>query len=372
MKSTTSFSYASPVKVVFGLDKALALQSLISENDLSRGLLISDKFFLGNGLADKIMSAVPSLIAVYSDITPNPLLGEVMSAAKLIKDNDIDFVVALGGGSSMDLAKFASVMATNTGDIRDYFYKRADFENESLPLFALPTTSGTGSEVTSVSVCNDELTGTKAPLANAKFFASYAVVDPMLTLGLPKYQTAVTGLDAFAHAIEAYWSNERNPISDLLAIEAGKSVLSSIKNAYENGNDVDAREQMSYGSLCAGLAFAQTRTAAVHACSYPLSIDYHLSHGEACAFTLDKFILFNGQIEPDRMTYYANAVGFESIRALADFVGELKVAFGLKITLQDIGCTDTEKLAKDCLQHPLFNNNPAKPSIDEMIDLFKN
>ncbi len=364
------FLYFQPLKIKFGAGVAMQMQALVEENGYKKGILICDKFFLTNGLVEKIMKATPSLKVVYSDITPNPLLSEVTKASNLIKENGIDFAIALGGGSSMDLAKFACALATAEYSAEDYFYKRQDFVNAPIPLFAMPTTAGTGSEVTSVSVCNDDVTGTKAPLACPKFFAKYAVVDPELTVGLPKYQTAITGLDAFCHAIEAYWSMQRQPICDMFAIEASKHILGAIEDAYANGSDINARTEMSYGSLLAGLAFTLTRTASIHGCSYPLSIDYHLPHGEACAYTLDKFVRVNGKAEPERMNYFAKAVGFEDYDKLADKLLELKKAFNLKITLEDLGCTDVEKLAKDCAVHPLCHNNPVILTAEEMKALF--
>ena len=214
------FNYNQPVKIIFGTGTLKTLQNVVEAEGFTRGVLVCDKLFLSNGVAKSILENTPSIVAVYSEITPNPLLSEVMTATNLIREKNADFVVALGGGSSMDLGKFAAAMVNEKGDIRDYFYKRKGFAAGGVPLIAVPTTAGTGSEVTGVSVCNDEKTGTKIPLADKNLFAHIALVDPELTFSVPPFVTATTGLDAMAHALEAYWCRAHNPVSDSLAIGA--------------------------------------------------------------------------------------------------------------------------------------------------------
>ena len=257
------------------------------------------------------------------------------------------------------------------GDIRDFFYKKKDFTTKPLPLIAIPTTSGTGSEVTSVSVCNDDETGTKSPLAHPNFFAHTALVDPNLTLSLPPFVTATTGLDAMAHALEAYWCCAHNPVSDGLAVAALKRIFANLEKAYTDGKNVEARAEMALGSLVAGLAFAPTRTAAVHACSYPLSMYYHLCHGEACAFTLDSFVIINGKADPVRMEKLAKDLGFASIEAMAARIKEIKKNLGMKMTLKDVGIEDLTALVENCASQPLLNNNPAKLNKEEITKLFE-
>ena len=364
------FTLSQPVKIEFGVGKINRLQEIIEKNGFSKGVLICDKLFVNNGFADELVKKTPSLLDIYSDITPNPMLSEVLKAREVLKKNDADFVVAMGGGSSMDLAKFAAAMFNETGDITDYFYKRKDFETKPLPLIAIPTTSGTGSEVTSVSVCNDDETGTKSPLAHPNFFAHTTLVDPTLTVSLPPFVTATTGLDAMAHALEAYWCNAHNPVSDGLAIYALNKIFANIELAYKDGKNINARSEMSLGSLIAGLAFAPTRTAEVLACSYPLSMYYHLCHGEACAFTLDSFVLKNSENDKQRMTFLAQSLGFNSPNEMSTRIKEIKKNLGMKITLKDVGIEDVKALADACAAQPLMSNNPGKLTSEDLEQMF--
>ncbi|MFA6866202.1 MAG: iron-containing alcohol dehydrogenase [Clostridia bacterium] len=364
-----NFFYNQPVKISFGANTVDNLEKIIKANNFDKGILICDKLFEKNGLANKILANTPSLVAIYSDITPNPMLSEVKKCTSLMKSYNANFAVALGGGSSIDLAKFSCSFFYAELPIEEYFYKRSVFSNNHLPLIAIPTTAGTGSEVTSVSVCNDDTTGTKAPLNCNNFYPYMAIIDSSLTLSVPPFITACTGLDAFSHAIEGYWSKQNQPICDIFAVEAGKLILENIFKAYQNGYDKEARNNLSMGALLAGLSFGLPKTAAVHACSYPLSIDYHLSHGEACAFTLDGFIRANTN---ERLTSYAKALGYNSTYELADKILELKKLMGLKITLQDANIVNVDKLVNDCLSHPLMQNNPVILTKEELTSLFIN
>ena len=365
------FNFFSPVKIKFGSGEAKKLEQTIKELGFSKGILICDKLFANNGLADNIRKNCPSIIATFSDITPNPLLQEVRNAAKLMKEKEVDFAIALGGGSSIDLAKFACSAVYGESDVAEYFYKRAIFSEKHIPLIAIPTTAGTGSEVTSVSVCNDEVLMIKAPLLCNNFYPFMAIIDPELTISVPPFITATTGLDAMSHALEAYWSNGSQPICDILAISALCHMFPNIKKAFDNGKDLSAREEMSLGSLLAGLSFAIPKTAGCHGCSYGLSNNYHLCHGEACAFTLDSFIRINSTVLPDKMDFLAKSLGFENTDQLADKVMELKKYFGLKTTLGDIGAKSIDKLSKDCSEHIAMKNNPILLSPSQMKDLFE-
>ncbi len=358
-----------PVKIEFGAGVSKKLFEITKNAGLMRGILICDKMFEANGTAAQIAKNTPSICGVYCEITPNPLLCEVEAAARLLREKRVDYVAALGGGSSLDLAKFACSLALSDRPAEEYFYKRAVFANRHIPLFAMPTTAGTGSEVTPVSVCNDQTTGIKAPLSHPNFYPHTALIDPELTLSVPSFVTATTGLDAMSHALEAIWSVNHQPICDALAAEALSSIFRHLEQAYDDGGNLEARTGMSYGALLAGLAFGQTKTAAVHACSYPFSSRFHLSHGEACAFTLDLFVRINA--EAGRIDALSKKLGFENAEAMADRIFRLKKKFGLKTTLADIGSPDVRSLAEECVAHPLFQNNPVKLTVEELAAYFK-
>lgn len=365
-----NFSYAQPVRVIFGAGKIKDIETVLSDAGFSRGVLVCDRFFAENGEARRIAEYSKRIAAVFSDVTPNPTLEEVRAAVRVIRAEKADFVIALGGGSSMDLAKFAAATAFGEYDAADYFYRKQGLPDVRPPMIAVPTTAGTGSEVTAVSVLNDEQNGIKAPLSDGKLYAHTAIVDPELTLSVPPFVTAATGIDALAHALEAYWCKANNPVSDSLSLGAAAAVLGNLEKAYADGRDVTARSAMSYGALAAGLAFSQTRTAASHACSYPLSEDYGLCHGEAVAFTLDAFARVNGRAVPERMNALSRALGFCDYNALADEIVRLKRVTKLKGTLAEVGISDTLGLAEKCLAHPLMRNNPAELSVGELKAVF--
>ena len=195
-----------------------------------------------------------------------------------------------------------------------------------------------------------------------------AVVDPLLSSTVPPRTTMNTGLDAMAHALEGYWSINHQPITDIIAKAAVKLVLENLEKAYKDGSDMKARSAMAYAALLGGMSFALPKTAACHACSYPLSEMYHLPHGEACAFTLDSFVKINAD---DRLEELAKAVGLKDTDELASKIRELKALAGLKSRISDLGDNvDTGLLAEACAVHPLMNNNPVKLSVAELKEMF--
>ena len=185
---------------------------------------------------------------------------------------------------------------------------------------------------------------------------------------VPPRTTMNTGLDAMAHALEGYWSKNHQPISDLMAIEAVRLILENLERAYRDGGDKEARRNMAFASLLGGLSFALPKTAACHACSYPLSEDYHLPHGEACAFTLDSFVRLNAD---ERLELLARRVGLKDTAELAERIRALKALAGLRSRLSDLGQVDLDKLCHDCAVHPLMNNNPVKMDEAKLRAMFE-
>ena len=195
-----------------------------------------------------------------------------------------------------------------------------------------------------------------------------AIVDPLLSSTVPPRTTMNTGLDALAHALEGYWSRNHQPISDLMAIEAVRIILANLETAYRDGSNTEARANMAYAALLGGLSFALPKTAASHACSYPLSEDYHLPHGEACAFTLDSLVRINAD---ERLEYLCRAVGLRDTEELARRIAALKALGGLRTRLSELGEVDMDKLCRDCAAHPLMNNNPVRMDEDALRRMFE-
>lgn len=346
------FLYSQPVKIWFGWGRLDALEEVLQSLDVKRCMVVCDRFLRER--ADALCKQHPALCAVFSDVEENPQLSGVEQAVSLIRAHKADAVLGIGGGSTLDTAKFAAATAYAEGTPLDYFRGIRSFPRERLPVVTVPSTAGTGSEVTQVSVISRGRE--KKTINHPAFLPAAAIVDPSLTLTVPPRTTMNTGLDALAHALEGYWSRSHQPIPDLTAIEAVRLVLENLEAAWRDGSDRTARENLSLAALLGGLSFAQPKTAGSHACSYPLSEDYHLPHGEACAFTLDSFVRINADQRLERL---CGRVGLSGTDALAERIAALKRLAGLRTRLSELGDVDLDKLCRDAAAHPLMNNNPV-------------
>ena len=309
-----------------------------------------------------------TLCATYRQVSPNPDIRECDDCIRLIHENHCDFIVALGGGSVLDCAKAAAAFSNGNHPAGAYLDGTLPVPARGLPLIAIPTTAGTGSEVSRVTVLSDHAKGIKAPSFSPAFYPVCAIIDPELTRTLPKAVTACTGMDVLCHAIEAYWSIHHQPICDALAIHAARLVMHHLETACENPRDMHAREKMAEASVTAGLAFARPGTTAAHACSYPLTSILGIPHGEACGLTIDHFMRINAKADTDgRLALLAEATGFSDIANLADAIAELKYRTGLKTDLSACNLSDSqiETLVAASRQAPLYNN--PVPITDDML-----
>ncbi len=345
------FIYSQPVKIYFGAGAFEKLGDVLASLSVSRCVLVCGRHFAPT--AREFAEKDSRICAIFSGVEQNPQLSGVEEAVRLAREHNADAVIGVGGGSSIDTAKFAAAVTLGEGDAIDY-YRGRPFPEKRLAIIAVPTTAGTGSEVTQVSVVSHG--AEKKTINDPAFMPTAAIVDPVLSSTVPPRTTMNTGLDALAHALEGYWSRNHQPISDLMAIEAVRLVLTNLEKAYTDGSDMDARSAMALASLLGGLSFALPKTAGSHACSYPLSEDYHLPHGEACAFTLDSFVRINAD---ERLEYLCRAVGLDGSGALADSIARLKALGGLRCRLHELGEVDIDKLASDAAAHPLMKNNPV-------------
>jgi len=362
----SEFVYAQPVKIYYGAGEFEKVGEILREIGCARCMLVSDRFLADK--AQQMVRDIPELCASFSDIEENPQLRGAEGVVELIRKHNADAVIGIGGGSTMDTAKFAAATALGGAPLVDYYDGRLPFPEKRLPVIAVPTTAGTGSEVTQVSVMSHDKE--KKTINNPVFMPKIAIVDPMLTATVPPRTTMNTGIDAMAHALEGYWSRNHNPISDLMAVESVRLVLENLEAAYKDGGNMEARGNMSLGALIGGLAFALPKTAGSHACSYPLSEDYHLPHGEAVAFTLDSFVRINADA---RLNELCRRVGLRDANELADRIAALKELGGLRRKLGDLGeNVDVDKLAHDSAVHPLMGNNPVPMDEAKLREMFEN
>ena len=281
--------------------------------------------------------------------------------------------MALGGGSTMDCAKAAAAICGTQDSIRAYHTGgKALDPQKGIDLIAIPTTAGTGSEVTWVAVLSDEEKNIKAPLGNLMLLPKIALIDYTLTMDIPSAVTASTGVDVLAHALEGFWSKDHQPICDMTAMEAARLVFEYLPRAFENGHDAQAREMMSLASLLAGIGFGHPKTTGPHACSFPLTNRYHVPHGEACAFTLDSFCRINAHGENGRIDKIARYCGFEDAMALADGIAALKKKIRMRTTLRGLNIPecDIAELARLSM-HPNMLNNPVPMRVEDVEAMYK-
>lgn len=365
-----------PVKLVFGNGKRKDIEKYIDEIGGKNGVLVCGKSFEKNGVADEFVKMSGGKIkAVFSDVRPNPTTDNVDDCVKIMREIKADFAVALGGGSPMDCCKAASAIAKGNDKIRSYHSEGKKInKDEAIPMIAVTTTSGTASEVTNISVLTDVEKNLKNPMNDPAMYPKIAIIDPQLTLTVPPQVTASTGLDVLSHAIESYWATIHQPVCSACSIYSARLVFEWLEKAYQNPNDLTAREKMAEASIVAGVAFSHPRITGSHACSFPLTNIYGVPHGEACAFTLDYFLKFNAAHADDdgRITALAKDCGFENAYEMADEITAMKKRMKMRCTLSEIGCTTDEQideLAKKSMSM-LMTRNPITLTEKDIKEMY--
>ena len=278
-------------------------------------LIVTDPLLKEIGLTDNVEKPLIEkgyTTTIYTDIAPEPPLAIGEKLVDFTRKHPFDLVIGVGGGSALDLAKLAAVLAKHDGKVADYLNLTGTktLDNKGLPKILIPTTSGTGSEVTNISVLS--LDTTKDVVTHDYLLADVAIVDPALTISLPSKVTAATGVDALTHAIEAYVSVNANAVTDALALQAIRLISQSIRTAVHNGQDKQARTDMSYGSYLAGLAFFNAGVAGVHALAYPLGGQFHIAHGDSNAVLLPYVMGYIRQSCEKRMKDIYEMMGFNT------------------------------------------------------------
>lgn len=371
-----NFYYVQPVPIDFGVGKLDTLPTILKKFGFQNGLLISTPSIVANGIAQRIIDqSNGKLKEIFSAIQPNPTIDNTDACANLMREKNYEFAVAIGGGSILDCAKIACFIANTDGTTSDYFYKEKPITQKGIPLIAIPTTSGTASEITNVSVLTDTVKNIKAPLASEFLYPMYALVDPELTVSCPPHVTAASGIDVLAHSLEAYYGNKHQPYTDLAAEHAAKLVFKYLLVAYREPNNIEARAKMSEASVTAGMAFNLTQTAAAHACSYPLTQIFGIPHGEACAFTLAEFWRINSKsaLAGERLEIFSKRLGFDNAQDLADEIDYIKKEMGLRMTLEEIGINSEELLDSLVANSfaPNMQNNPVTITPDYLKVIYR-
>jgi alcohol dehydrogenase class IV len=336
--------FFSPNRILFGIDAVEGVAAEIKHLGGKKVLIVTDPGVVEAGLVDASTVPLDSEgipFSLYDRVEPEPPARIVEQCVQYLKDEKCDLIIGVGGGSSLDLAKAASIMATNEGSILD-FCGVEKVPKRGLPKILIPTTAGTGSEVTRSLVVTDEASKLKRPVISTHALSDVAIVDPMMTVSMPPKITADTGMDALAHAIESYVSVNATPFSDILAIEAITLIAENLAMAFAKGENIEARYQMSLAATISGLAFASGGLGAVHALSNPLGIEYHLPHGRANAIVLPHVMTFNLIGNPAKFALIAEAMGEEveelplmeaaslAVEAIKELLGHLNIPIRLR------------------------------------------
>ena len=368
------YSFQSVKTTLVQSGAVLQLSELLAERGLTRPLFVTDAQLIELGVVSPAVEALrqgADAVIVFDGIEPDPSERVVYACLDAFKAGSCDSVIAVGGGSSMDVAKVVSVLAKGQQDLPE-IYGVGMVNGGRLPLFLAPTTAGTGSEVTPVAIITTGET-TKAGVSSPVLLPDVAILDASLTLGLPTSISAMTGIDAMVHAIEAYTSNiKKNPISDMLALRALTLLSENIRKVLVSPGDVAAREAMLLGSMFAGQAFANAPVGAVHALAYPVGGHYHIPHGLSNSLMLPAVLAFNAEVCPELYAELARVIpgADQSAEGLIDWFKTLIDESGLPATLAqaNIPESDLPMLAKDAMfQQRLLINNPRE--VDEATAL---
>ncbi|GGF65045.1 Alcohol dehydrogenase, class IV [Mameliella alba] len=378
MSLTGNWSYPTAIK--FGAGRISELPGACAQAGISRPLLVTDR-----GLADlPITSQTLDVLeqaglgrALFADVDPNPNEKNLAAGVKAYNDGGHDGVIAFGGGSGLDLGKMVAFMAGQTRPVWDFedigdWWTRADADVIA-PIVAVPTTAGTGSEVGRASVITNSDTHEKKIIFHPKVLPQVVICDPELTVGMPGFITAGTGLDAFAHCVEAYSSPHYHPMSQGIALEGMRLVKEYLPRAFANGQDIEARAQMMSAAMMGATAF-QKGLGAIHAMSHPIGAHFNTHHGTTNAVCMPTVLAFNADAIRDRFdtaaAYLGIDGGFDGFRA---FVQDLNDSLNIPRALSDLGVTAEAipTLVKGAIIDPSCGGNPIELTEQNLTALFK-
>ena len=366
-----------PTTIWFGENRYKDIQEACSSINIQNPLIVTDPGLLNTDLIEKLNKSLKSQTKVYSDVQGNPTGSNVTNGVKVLLEGDHDGVIAIGGGSAMDVGKGIAFLAHQTKPLWDFedigdLWMKADSKS-ILPIIALPTTAGTGSEVGRAAVFLNEETKKKKIIFHPKMLPQIAILDPILSLGLPKNVTAGSGMDALAHCIEAFSSPFYHPMAEGTAVEGIRLVKENLQEVYNDGGKVIARANMLVASMMGAAAF-QKGLGAVHSVTHPVNSLYNSHHGTTNGTVMPFVLEYNrSAIESkfDRLGRYINISG--GLDGIIDWVNNLKKEMNIPHSLQDMGVQlgDEEKLSKLAFEDPSTGGNPLPMTVDKFKELIK-
>ena len=367
-----------PTNVWFGVDRSKEIQKACNTLGIKNPLIVTDPGLLQTSIIDEINSSLSSNTQIYSDVQGNPTGSNVTNGVKVFLEGNHDGVIAIGGGSGMDAGKGIAFLAHQSKPLWDFedigdWWTRAD-SSVIKPIIAIPTTAGTGSEVGRAAVFLNEENHKKKIIFHPKMLPQIAILDPSLTLNLPKGITAGTGMDALAHCIEAYSSPFYHPMAEGTALEGLRLVKENIQEVYHNGNNVEARSHMLVASMMGAAAF-QKGLGAIHSVTHPVNSLYKTHHGTTNGTVMPFVLNYNRSTIEEKFNRLANFLdiknGFEGI---VDWIIELKKDMEIPETLKDMGVNEGDeiKLAPLAQEDPSTGANPLEMTVERFQELILN
>ena len=378
MTLTANWSYPNAIR--FGAGRIAELPDACAAAGIRKPLLVTDKGLAPLPITAKaldILEAAGLGRAVFSEVDPNPNEKNLDAGLAVYREGGHDGVIAFGGGSGLDLGKMVAFMAGQTRPVWDFedigdWWTRAD-SNVIAPIIAVPTTAGTGSEVGRASVLTNSETHEKKIIFHPKVLPTVVIADPELTVGMPPAITAGTGMDAFAHCLEAYCSPHFHPMSQGIALEGLRLVKTYLPRAYADGADIEARGQMMAAAAMGAVAF-QKGLGAIHALSHPIGAMHNTHHGTTNAVVMQPVLKFNRAAIEERIGWASAYLGIEGgFDGFYAFVGELNKSLGIPANLTELGVknADMDALVKSALADPSTGGNPVEMTAENTRTLFE-
>ncbi len=374
-----SFEFYCPTKIEFGQHAVDKIADYIKQYGITRPIIVTDKILMQVPATRDVINKIENAV-IFDEVLPNPTSDLVMNLKKFVEDHNGDGLIALGGGSPIDSAKAASVVAYTLNHVKDYYDMSENqlLIEKTLPLIVVPTTAGTGSEVSKYSVISDEDTNLKESLTSDLMTPKVAIIDPLLSVGMPPSVTVSTGLDALSHAMESLVSTIENPLTNIMAIHAIELILNNLNKARVDGTNIEARSNMSFAACIAGIAMSHCCGTIGHAMGCQLTSQYHVPHGIACAV-----------IQKGALDYTGDKV--ENIKMLVDYLDKSDNAIELvtskmktkldelfeqletkpDLSSYNMQADKIDIMTEDALNHGCMGLNPVKLEKETVTKLFE-
>ena len=373
------FDFQPRTRVLFGAGSIARLGEVALELNFQKTLLVADRGMIDSGHVEEALSPLRKAgirVSSFHDFEVNPDTRMVEAGRDYAAEFHVDSIIGLGGGSSLDCAKGINFLLTNGGQMRDYLgYGKAT--NPLLPMIAVPTTAGTGSEAQSYALISDSETHQKLACGDPTAAFAVALLDPLLTLSQPRAVTATSGFDAIAHAVETYVTTKRNGLSEFFSREAWRLLDSNYEEVLDNPEDTKARGAMQLAAYFAGVSIENSMLGATHACANPLTAHYGTVHGEALAMLLPTVVRWNGEVAGQRYSELLHLSkrpdGESPSETLALRIEELAAKGGLKSTLSESGVSldDLPMLASEAAQQWTGTFNPRPFNVDGALHVYR-